>query len=92
MAYQRPISRYRITNDLNIDIRYCRIHPNVVPEYEAMEAAVFGNYNWIEFNKLDLETRALCVAQYRMHNRIDSVINQEITAYSKAKARSAARG
>ena len=85
MAYQRPISKYQLTSELSIDIRYQKVHPNIVSEYEAMEAAVFGGYTWMAFTALQAEEQAVAIAHYRMHNRIDSVVQQEITRYTKAK-------
>ena len=52
-------------------------------EYEAMEAAVFGHYNWEQFSKLTTDRQAQCIAQYRIHNRVDAVVNQEVADYSK---------
>ena len=61
------------------------MHPGVVSEYEALEAAVAGNYTWTQFTRLSVEDKALCVARYRMHNRIDSVVQQEVTLYMRRK-------
>lgn len=83
MAFQNPIKKYRIRHEIPIDIRYHKIHPNIVSEFEVMEACVACNYNWEEFLKLPLDRQAVCVAQFRMHNRIDSVVNQEVSDYSK---------
>lgn len=78
---------YRIVNEVQIDIRYHRIHPNIVPEYEVREAAIYGHYNWDEFVGLDRVEKALCLAQFRVHHRIDNVVQQEITSYTKSKMR-----
>lgn len=83
MANRKPVKQYPLRHDIPIDIAYTKIHPNIVSEYEAMEAAVFGHYNWEQFSKLTLDKQALCVAQYRVHNRVDMVVNQEVADYSK---------
>ncbi len=83
MAYQRPIQKYHLRREINIDIRYHKVHPNIVADYEAMEAARFGHYTWVAFNRQSILERARCVAEYRMNHRIESVIQQEIADYTK---------
>lgn len=87
MAYQEPINKYHLIDEIGIDIAYHKIHPCVVAEYEAREAAVFGNYTWKEFNELELGEKAMCIAHYRMHHKIDAVVQQEVTEYSKRRSR-----
>lgn len=84
-AYRKPIQNYRIINEVNIDIRYHKVHPGVVAEYEVLEASKFGNYTWEAFQALDVESKARCIAHNRLHNRIDNVIQQEISAYVKRR-------
>lgn len=87
MAYSKPIQLYPISHDFNVDIRYHKIAPSVVAEYEAREAANFGHYTWEQFGVLDLDTKVECIAYFRMHNKIDAVVQQEVTAYTKSKQR-----
>lgn len=85
MAYQRPLQSYHVRREINIDIRYHKVHPNVVAEYEAMEAARFCNYNWGVFMRQPLYEQARCVAEFRTHHRIDAVVQQEIADHTKRK-------
>lgn len=43
-----------------------------------LEAATYCNYNTIEFDNLDFLERARVVAQYRMHNRIESHVQDAV--------------
>lgn len=83
MANRKPISLYKTVSDINIDVAYLKIHPNIVSEYEAMEACIFGNYTWEVFQALPVDRQAECIAQYRSHSRVDSVVQSEITLYHK---------
>lgn len=46
-----------------------------VPEYEAREACIYSNYNWMQYQELDWQERAYTIAQYRMHNLIEAHIS-----------------
>lgn len=83
MESQRPISKFPIRREIPINIAYQKIHPAIVAEYEVREAAVFCNYNWSQFSLLTMEEQALCIAQFRLHNRIDMVVNQIAADHAK---------
>lgn len=59
---------------------------NMVPEYEAREAAVYCNYNWVEFQAVDPVERAKSVAQYRCHYLIESNMNNAAETASNRSA------
>lgn len=78
---------YRIADEIGIDIRYTRLGPGVVPEYEACEAAIFGHHTIESFNDLTLEQKGLVIAQYRVHNHINNVVQNEVNRYMKARTK-----
>lgn len=61
-------------------------HEGFVPEYEAREAAVFGNYNYSQWQSLSSWERAAGVAHYRMHLLVESHVNEAVYKYQKAQA------
>lgn len=85
MVWKRPIAKYPLRHEIPIDIAYVRIHPRIVPDIEARDAALFSGYTWMEFTELPDYEQAACVAHYRRHNQVESVMQQEITDYTKRK-------
>lgn len=83
MANQKPIGKYKIRQEVPIDIRFYRVSADFVPDFEVLEAATEGHYNLTQFWEVSDYERAVCVARYRMHNRIDSVVNQEVQDYTR---------
>lgn len=58
-----------------------------VPEFEAREACIYTNYNWSEWIELEVDERALLIAQYRMHNLIEAHVNDAASRKSEAGSR-----
>lgn len=85
MVWQKPISKYPLRREIPIDLTYVRVHPRIVPEMEAREAANLCGYTWMDFIELPDYEQAAAVAFYRRHTQVESVIQQEITDYTKRK-------
>lgn len=85
--WNRPINKYPLRREIPIDLAYVRVHPRIVPEFECREAAVFCHYTWMEYMELPDYEQAACVAHHRRHTQVESVIQQEITDYTKRKGR-----
>lgn len=73
-----PITEYKLSNNLSLDIQITSKHQLLIPEYEVREAAIFAHYNWLEWLELDGFDRALAVAHYRLHHLIESNIQDEV--------------
>lgn len=78
---------YRVIDEIGIDIRYTRLGPGVVPEFEAYEAAIFGHHTIAQFQALSLDEKALVIAQFRAHNHINNVVQNEVNKYMKSKSK-----
>lgn len=76
-----PLSAYRTPSTLPV---------STSSWYEMREAARFGLYNWAQFEQLDADGQAGVIAHYRVHNKLESMINQhqsqQMEVQSKAKA------
>ncbi len=76
-----PIWEHPIRQSVETGITFGTISPEIVPEFEAREAAVFCHYRpGTEFEALSLEERARCVAQYRLHHMIENHTQDAISA------------
>lgn len=64
--------------------------PGTVPIYEALEAAIYCGYTVSGWWDVDWLERARAVAQYRMHNLIESHVQNAINRETERK--SAQRG
>lgn len=64
-----PLEKYPIRT-LYTGITFRRVFPGMVPEIEERDAAVFGRYTWMQWQKLPLEERAAGIAHYRIHYQI----------------------
>lgn len=56
----------------------------MVPEYEAREATIYCNYNWLQFIELHPWERAKSIAQYREHHRIEANMSDAAESASNA--------
>jgi hypothetical protein len=83
-ANYKPITQIRVHREIPIDIRYQAFHSLIVSEYEAREAAVYGKYNWTQFQELTLEDKVLAVAHYRMNGIIKSNVDEIVQDWQKA--------
>lgn len=67
-------------NRIDAGIRQIVTNKDLVSEYECREACIFANYNWsVWLTELDIYERATCVAHYRIHNAIESNINDAVS-------------
>lgn len=62
-----PLSTYRTPNTLPVATSSW---------YEMREAARFGLYNWAQFEQLSASDQAGVVAHYRVHNKLQALIDQ----------------
>lgn len=76
--------KYKEQSDIDIDIVYVSPGPGIVPVFETMEAANAGGYTWSEYERLSYHKKLECVAWFRMHNKVDRVVQNEITIYHKS--------
>jgi hypothetical protein len=58
-----------------------------VPEYEEREAAVFALIPWSEWDSLSWYERAAAVAHYRMHQTIETHVNDAVESERRRKER-----
>ncbi len=64
------------------------IAPDIVPDFEAREAAVYCHYQpGAEFESLPLEEQARCVAQYRLHNIIENHVQDAVSAEAERQSK-----
>ncbi len=66
-------------------IRYESLVPELVPDFEQREAAVFCRYNWGEWQRLDWQGRASSIAHFRLHNLVELHKNDAIARDIKRK-------
>ena len=71
--WEHPLS-HRVQTGLDFGV----LLPDCVPIFEEREAAVYCHHNPSEFRALPVEERAACVAQYRLHNLIETHTNDAI--------------
>lgn len=74
-----PIRIWGIRSKLDTQIDIDNLNPGLVPLYECLEACRFSGYTWYEWEEqLDSEQRAIAIAHYRMHNLIETHVQQEL--------------
>ncbi len=65
--------------------------PGTVPIYEALEAAIYCGYSTARWWDVDYLERARAVAQYRMHNLIESHVQNAINRETERKSQQGRR-
>jgi hypothetical protein len=60
------------------------------PEFEAREAARWGNYTWPAFCAMDGEEQSAAVAHYRTHHQLEAVMAD--IEMKRAKAQQSKKG
>ena len=78
------ISSYPVHQNVNTGIEIFS-NNGFVPEYEEREAAVFALIPWSEWDNLSWYERAAAVAHYRMHNIIETHVNDAIESERRRK-------
>lgn len=75
--YGEPIDEYPLNKHVSHGIEI-KANNGFVPEYEEREAAVFALIPWANWEIIPWQERAAAVAHYRMHNLIESHVNDAI--------------
>lgn len=81
------ITAVHLPRRIRVDIAVETPFEGFVPEYECREAAIFGNFNWTEWNALDAYERAACIAHHRMHMLVEAHVNEAVYKYNNAKSK-----
>lgn len=81
-----PIWGHPLRRPVDTGIVYGRIWPDVVPEFEAREAAVYCHYTPEQFGRMDYRERAKCIAQYRLRMLIDNHIQDAAAEAAERRA------
>lgn len=72
------IWEHPIGHKVHTGLDYGVLLPGYVPLFEEREAAVFCHYTPAGFHELPLEERAACVAQYRIHQLIETHVSDAV--------------
>jgi len=67
----QPIQYHGVRHGVNPNITFGRLLPNLVPQYEELEACVYVNYNYSQWRELTWQEKACAVAHYRMHRLVE---------------------
>ncbi len=75
-----PIWEHSLKHSVETGITFGTVAPEIVPEFEAREAAVYCHYNPREFEGLPIDEQARAVAQYRLHNIVENHVQDAMSA------------
>jgi hypothetical protein len=72
------IWEHPLGHKVSTGLDYGVLLPDCVPIYEEREAAVYCRYTPAEFRALPLEERAAVVAQYRLHQLVETHVSDAV--------------
>lgn len=72
-----PIRELHLPQRINVGISI-EANEGFVSEYECREAAIFGHYNWSEWQNLESSDRIEAIAHWRMHLLIESHVGEAV--------------
>lgn len=83
----RPIADYRSVNGIDTGIEYAVQIPGNIPPYEEHDARIKAGYTIPEWYELDIQSRALEVAHYRLRYAVEMAGHDAVENAIKRKGK-----